>query len=96
VLNGIDFDRAKVSGPDARQRVRREFAADESHLLVMIARLHPEKGHQYLFEALGEVRRRVNRPVRLLVAGTGPFDSAYRQQVRALGCEDIVSFLGFR
>ena len=96
VLNGIDFDRAKVSGPDARQRVRREFAADESHLLVTIARLHPEKGHHYLFEALGEVRRRVNRPVRLLVAGTGPFDSAYREEVRALGCEDIVSFLGFR
>ena len=62
----------------------------------MIARLHPEKGHHYLFEALPSVCRGVNRPVRLLVAGTGPFDSAYREEVRTLGCEDIVSFTGFR
>src|SRR4030095_10611604 len=39
---------------------------------------------------------RVSKPVRLLVAGTGPFDGDYRKQVQAAGCEDIVSFLGFR
>lgn len=96
VLNGIDFDRAKPSGPDAEERIRREFAAEDSYLLLIVARLHPEKGHHYLFEALREIRLRVDRPVRLLVAGTGPFDAAFRQEVRALGCEDIVSFLGFR
>ncbi|MFY9572174.1 MAG: glycosyltransferase [Blastocatellia bacterium] len=96
VLNGIDFERVELSGPDARERVRRENADDDAYLLLIVARLHPEKGHHYLFEALPEVRRRVNRPVRLLVAGTGPFDSAYKEEVRALGCEDIVSFLGFR
>jgi len=97
ILNGIDFDRAKLSGPDARERIRREFAAEQSYLLLIVARLHPEKGHQYLFEALPEIQRRVSRPVRLLVAGTGSFfDAVYREQVRALGCEDMVSFLGFR
>jgi glycosyltransferase involved in cell wall biosynthesis len=96
VLNGIDFDRSKVSNADARERIRREFAADGSYLLLIAARLHPEKGHHYLFEALCEVRRRVHAPVRLLVAGAGPFEEAYKKEVRALGCEDIVSFLGFR
>jgi glycosyltransferase involved in cell wall biosynthesis len=96
VLNGIDFDRAKPSGPDAQERIRRELKAGDSYLLLIVARLHPEKGHHFLFEALREVRRRVDRPVRLLVAGTGPFDAAFRQEVRELGCEDIVSFLGFR
>jgi glycosyltransferase involved in cell wall biosynthesis len=97
VLNGIDFGRAKISGSDAAARIRREFAAEDANLLVIVARLHPEKGHHYLFQALPEVRRNARRPVRLLVvSGTGPFDSAYREEVRALGCEDIVSFLGFR
>ena len=96
VLNGIDFDRVKLSGPGARERVRREFAAEDSHLMVIVARLHPEKGHSYLFRALPEIRRRSQRPVRLLVAGVGPFEAAYRDEVRAVGCEDIVSFVGFR
>jgi len=96
VLNGIDFDRVKLSGPDAPARIRREFAAEDSHLLLIVARLHPEKGHSYLFKALPEIRRRTQRPVRLLVAGVGAFDAAYREQVRAVGCDDIVSFVGFR
>ena len=94
IANGIDFDRVKISGPDARERVRREFAAQESHLLLIVARLHPEKGHRYLFEALPEIRRRVSKQVRLLVAGA--FEADYRERVRALGCDDMVSFLGFR
>jgi glycosyltransferase involved in cell wall biosynthesis len=96
ILNGIDFDRAKPSGPDARFRIRREFGAEEDFLLLIVARLHPEKGHHYLFEAMAEVRRRVARRVRLLVAGAGSFEQAYRDEVRALGCADGVSFLGFR
>jgi glycosyltransferase involved in cell wall biosynthesis len=96
VLNGIDFDRAKLSGPNAREEVRHEFNAQDAYLLLIVARLHPEKGHHYLFQSLAEVRRRVNKPVRLLVAGVGTFDAAYREEVRELGCDDIVSFIGFR
>ena len=96
VLNGIDFERAKVSGGDATESIRREFLAEDAHLLLIIARLHPEKGHSYLFEALPEIRRNVHKPVRLIVAGTGPFEAAYREAVRALGCDDVVSFAGFR
>ena len=96
ILNGIDFERAKVSGRDAAESIRREFAAEESHLLLIIARLHPEKGHSYLFQALPEIRRSVHKPVRLIVAGTGPFEMAYRDEVRALACDDMVSFAGFR
>jgi glycosyltransferase involved in cell wall biosynthesis len=45
---------------------------------------------------LPEIKRRVHRPLRLLVAGAGTFEEAYRDEVRALGCEEIVYFLGFR
>ena len=96
ILNGIDFNRATTSGPAARSRVRDEFGIGDAFLLLIAARLHPEKGHHYLFDALPEVRRRVSRPVRLLVAGAGTFDAAYQDEVRSLGCDDMVSFLGFR
>lgn len=96
VLNGIDFDRVRLSSPDARQRIRREFAVNDGFLLLVMARLHPEKGHHFLFEAFREVRKKLGGRVRLLVAGVGPFEAAYQREVRELGCEDIVSFLGFR
>jgi len=96
ILNGIDFVRVKTSGPDAVCRLRHEYAPDGGHLLLIVARLHPEKGHHYLFQALPEIRKRVAGPVRLLVAGTGTFEADYKRAVRALGCEAMVSFLGFR
>lgn len=96
VLNGIDFDRVRLSGPDARERIRHEFGAQDSHLLLIVARLHPEKGHEFLFKAMPAIQRRVGRPVRLLVAGRGPFEQAYREQVRSVGCGESVTFVGFR
>jgi glycosyltransferase involved in cell wall biosynthesis len=96
VMNGIDFDRVKVTGGDARADIRKEFDCEDKHLLIIVARLHPEKGHHYLFQALPEIRRRSSKPVRLLVAGVGTFDAAYREEVTETGCADMVSFLGFR
>jgi glycosyltransferase involved in cell wall biosynthesis len=96
VLNGIDFDRVKISSMDLRERVRREFGAEDAHLLLIAARLHPEKGYEYLFQSLPELKRRLDRRLLVLVAGKGPFEREYRQTVRSLGCESEVRFLGFR
>jgi len=96
VLNGIDFSRIKVSDGDAPARLRREWCPEGSQLLVVPGRLHPEKGQTYLFQALPVIRRRLACPVVALMAGAGPFESAYREEVRSVGCEDIVKFLGFR
>ena len=95
ILNGIDFDRVRPSSPAAAGRVRGEFSAGEARLLLVPARLHPEKGHSHLFRALPELRRRA-APFLVLLAGEGSFESQYRQEVWALGCEDVVRFLGFR
>jgi len=96
VLNGIDFARVKVSDRDAPARFRRELCPERSHLLVVPGRLHPEKGQTYFFHSLPAIRRQLDRPVVALVAGAGPFEAAYREEVRSLGCEDVVRFLGFR
>lgn len=96
VLNGIDFSRVKVSDPDAPARLRREWCPEGGYLLAVPGRLHPEKGHTYLFQALPAIRRRLACPLVVLVAGAGSFESAYQEEVRSLGCEDIVRFVGFR
>jgi glycosyltransferase involved in cell wall biosynthesis len=96
VLNGIDFSRARISGLDVVAKLRKELAVKNGYMLLVPARLHPEKGHTYLFQALPGIRKGVARDVVVLVAGAGPFEGTYRQQVRALGCDDIVRFLGFR
>ena len=96
VLNGIGFERVKLSSPDAPSRLRNEFAADGAPLLLMVGRLHPEKGYQFLFEAMAKLKNSLDKPIRLLVAGTGPLLDSYRQQVESLSCTDTVHFLGFR
>lgn len=96
ILNGVDFDRVRVSSPEAPAKLRQEFAPNGEFLLLQVGRLHPEKGYEHLFRAMPLIRRDAGRPVRLLVAGAGPFEDAYREMVRELGIEDLVTFLGFR
>jgi len=95
VVNGIDFDRVTPTA-DARERVRRELDAGGATVILVMARLHPEKGQSCLFEALPRVKQRSSQPFVVWVAGVGGFEAAYREQVRTLGCDDVVRFLGFR
>lgn len=97
VLNGIDFARVRVSENYDRHRVRRAFVTDEeTHLLLIAARLHPEKGYEYLLQAMATLKHRFAGRVKLLVAGSGALLNYYQQMVRSLGCDDVVMFLGFR
>jgi glycosyltransferase involved in cell wall biosynthesis len=96
VLNGFDTSRVEVPDRSELERLRREFDAADAHLLVIVGRLHPEKGYEHLFRSLPELRERVDRPVLLLVAGAGAFEDAFRRQVAELRCEREVRFLGFR
>jgi glycosyltransferase involved in cell wall biosynthesis len=96
IPNGIDFTRVRPSSDEAAARLRREYAPNGEHLLLVPARLHPEKGHEFLFQAIAALRGRAGRSVILLAAGVGPYESGYRERVRELGCEASVRFLGFR
>jgi glycosyltransferase involved in cell wall biosynthesis len=96
VRNGIDFARVRISSAEAVARVRAELAPPGTDLVVVPARLHAEKGHAHLFAALPGLRRRTRRPWTLCLAGRGPAEADYRSQLRALGCDDLVQFLGFR
>jgi glycosyltransferase involved in cell wall biosynthesis len=96
IHNGIDFNRAKLSSEEAPQRIRDEFAQNGEFLMLQVSRFHPEKGQEFLFRALPEIKKRSSRPVKLLLAGTGTYEDEYRRLVKELGIENEVVFLGFR
>jgi len=61
----------------------------EGTLITSIGRLERYKGHQRVIAALPEVLKQ--RPdVRLRIAGSGPYETALRQQAEALGIADRV------
>ena len=62
-------------------------------MLLCPAFLHERKGHRYLIEAVGILRRR-GLEVRLRLTGDGPSRTALQSLVTELGLRDVVEFLG--
>ena len=74
--------------------IRRELGPGRP-LLVCVSRLHPEKGHRYLFEAFARLRRDFPDALLALV-GTGTDREELGALARQLGIEKAVLFLGWR
>jgi len=95
VPNGRDLDSYRTP----------EFAVEEvrSHwnlqgvdsILVCPGRLEPQKGHEFLIEAMGVVAKDFPS-TRLLVVGEGSLRTALEQRVVQLGLQKHVVFVGFQ
>ena len=95
VWNGVRFEKLSPIREQPSVELRRELGLGESLVLLVPARLHPEKGHSHLFRALPRLRATVGRPFVVLLAGGGS-SLDYERELDALGCRDLVRFLGFR
>lgn len=95
IHNGIDFDRVRASSVEAPERVRAELRITDRKVILIAARMHPEKGYEVLLRAMPKVASRIEN-VTLLVAGTGALEPHYRMLSASLGLEGRVHFLGFR
>jgi glycosyltransferase involved in cell wall biosynthesis len=76
-------------------RVRDEFGLANRVALVCVSRLHEEKGHPYLLEAVAGLRQSGLDAVLLLV-GRGPELEMLRGLASRMGIEENVRFLGWR
>jgi glycogen synthase len=96
IPNGIDpRDLQPVDDLDA---LRREFAAPEDQLVLLIGRLVYEKGFQLALDALPGVIERVGAvrgAVRFVVAGSGTHEAELRAQAQRLGLSAHGVFLGW-
>jgi len=95
VLNGIDP--SAFEAPVNVAAKRRELGLPaEGPVMIVVARLLPEKGHRYLIEAVSELRRSFPTAT-LLVVGAGPSREDLDVRARALGLHGSgVRFLGER
>jgi glycosyltransferase involved in cell wall biosynthesis len=97
IHNGIDLSRLVPPSAQELEALRRELEVGADVAVVaVVARLHPEKGHEHLFRALPRLLEATGGKLRLLVAGAGPFRAAYEREVAMLGVDEAVRFLGFR
>jgi glycosyltransferase involved in cell wall biosynthesis len=81
--------------PDSVKALRREFGLEDKAVCLMMARLHEEKGHRVLFDALPGVLLHVG-PLVVLLAGDGPHREQLESEVRRRGLDSVVRFLGRR
>jgi len=91
-----DFIEAGRMPEGDRTSLRRELGYGPEHqVAVMIARLEERKGHVYLFQAVARLKP-AHPSFRVLVIGEGRLRRKLEEQVRAMGLENVVTFLGYR
>ncbi|HET9802754.1 MAG TPA: glycosyltransferase family 4 protein [Candidatus Acidoferrum sp.] len=93
IQNGSDLDRFR---PDhsAPEDMRSRFGFNEiDRILLIPARLEPQKGHRILFEALAKILEEFPA-VRIVCAGEGALLPELQEQVQKLGVANRVSFVG--
>lgn len=91
MMNGVKpLTRRSV---EERAAYRRELGIrPEDMVAVMVARIEEYKGHLDVLDAMNTLR---GQGVKLVVAGTGSFESAVRKRAAELGLEEDVIFTGF-
>lgn len=97
-LQALGANRAQISVMPMGVEMRRNFTVDASvqrseREILFVGRLVEKKGLHYLLEAMPAVLRQVPDAF-LSVVGFGPEEATLKAQVRALGVELSVHFLG--
>ena len=92
IPNGVDPSELRPAGD--LQALRREFAAPEEKLVLLVGRLVYEKGFQLALDALPGVIDRVEN-VRFVVAGSGTYEEELKAQAERLGLSAHGVFLGW-
>ena len=96
IPNGVSID-AFSPDREVRQRVRRELQVEPQTLVfVHVGRFAAVKNHEMLVAAFAQLVGQQPLPTELWLVGDGELREAVQHQVRALGIESRVRFLGVR
>lgn len=90
INNGIGIKEIKIS----KEIPRTNYASPNEKIMLFVGRLVPEKGVQFLIEAIIKVLA-FEPNTKLLIAGKGPYEETLKEQVQAKGLAKKVNFLGF-
>jgi glycosyltransferase involved in cell wall biosynthesis len=95
VTYGFAPEKYELPDPEAIHRVRRELGLEGRFVLGNFARLHEEKGHRYLLQAMADLRPKLPQ-LTLLISGDGPERKALERQINDLDLGGVVRLLGWR
>jgi L-malate glycosyltransferase len=92
IYNGISFEGTY------KQKVFREDIGltEEDFAIIMVARLHPIKGHELVFESIKNLKDEGITDIKLLLVGDGPMNAELNKKVEELALSEHVLFLGFQ
>ena len=95
IFNAVDPD--AWAGDRSSSTLRAELGIPEDRFVMLCAsRFADDKGHKYLIDAVKRLTALTEVPFTLVLAGDGPLLEPAKEQVKALGLEDRVVFIGFR
>lgn len=90
IYNGIEYDQEKADGYNKTEM----FNIDEDvFTAIQVARLHPVKGHEVLFDALQQTKL---EKIKVLLVGDGPLERELKALATEKGINDKIEFLGHR
>lgn len=96
IYNGLDIPQFTAGLIEDQACFRRELGVpDNAFLIGVIARLHPQKGHKYLLQALQTLRWQFPQ-IHCLIAGAGSLRSELETAVINLNLATSVQFIGNR
>ncbi|MCA9172048.1 MAG: glycosyltransferase, partial [Planctomycetales bacterium] len=93
VHDGVDPQR--MQGGDRRRGRGSLGVADDTTVLLTVAKLTDHKGHRFMMEAMPNIVRDFPR-LQWAIAGDGPLHGQLEKQAAALGVTKHVKFLGYR
>jgi glycosyltransferase involved in cell wall biosynthesis len=96
IYNGIAQQETAIDRDKAASQLRAEFhLADEARVIVVVGRLHPQKGHEQLLKCFAAIRADDPSPY-LLIVGDGPLREVLNRHAHNLDVAPYVIFAGNR
>jgi len=92
IPNAVDFERFEVSVD--RQMIRRKYIAPHEKMVLFTGRLTPQKGVEYLIQAVPLILKR-NPEAKIVIVGEGWLRDGLQNLARSIRCQDKVFFTGF-
>ncbi len=94
IYNGINIKKFKYN-VEQREQMRKAVNIEDKTVLSFTALLRPAKGHQYLLEAISEIKNQYPNIVLLLI-GDGELMNELKLIVNRMHIEQFIRFLGYR
>lgn len=92
--NAIDLDVYKYNLKD-REKVRKELHLENKFIIGHIGRFNTQKNHAFLIQVFWEIKKNNNNAVLLLV-GQGELKKNIQHQIKQMGIQNSVIFVGMR